>query len=225
MAETLPTLWQAEWCPFSSAVREVLTELGIDFVARQVEPWPEERERLRAEAGSDRTPILVTEDGETYRGTREIFAHLHQREPWRFAAAHRRRFADHRDARETDVPGQLIEYFRGTDELESAEGTPDEAEVVDVPEKNRYELRLDGRLIGLVAYRRRNGRLVLTHTEVDEACSGRGFGSRLAAAALDDARRQGLEVVPLCPFVARFIEQHREYEPLVAASYRDRSAA
>ena len=27
------TLYQAEWCPFSSAVREVLTELGIDFVA------------------------------------------------------------------------------------------------------------------------------------------------------------------------------------------------
>jgi predicted GNAT family acetyltransferase/glutaredoxin len=225
VAEALPVLWQTEWCPFSSAVREVLTELGIDFVARQVEPWPEEREGLRAAAGSDRTPVLVTADGETYRGTREIFAHLREREPWRFAAAQRRRFADHRDARETDVPGQLIEYFRGTDELESAEGTPDEAEVVDVPEKHRYELRLDGRLIGLAAYRRRNGRLVLTHTEVDEACSGRGFGTRLAAAALEDARRQALEVVPLCPFVARFIERHPEYEPLVAASYRDRSAA
>ena len=28
------TLYQAEWCPFSSAVREILTELGLDFVAR-----------------------------------------------------------------------------------------------------------------------------------------------------------------------------------------------
>ena len=41
------TLYQAEWCPFSSAVREVLTELGIDAVIRQVEPWPEQREHLR----------------------------------------------------------------------------------------------------------------------------------------------------------------------------------
>jgi len=41
------TLYQAEWCPFSSAVRELLTELGLDFVARQVEPWPSERARLR----------------------------------------------------------------------------------------------------------------------------------------------------------------------------------
>src|SRR5206468_7454836 len=139
-----------------------------------------------------------------------------------FAAAHRRRFADHRDARETDVPGQLIEYFRGTGELESAEGTPDEAEVVDVPEKNRYELRLDGRLIGLAAYRRRNGRIVFIHTEVDESCEGRGCGSRLAEFALEDARREGLEVVPLCPFIAHYIERHPEYEQLVASGYRER---
>jgi predicted GNAT family acetyltransferase/glutaredoxin len=224
VAENLPVLWQTEWCPFSSAVREVLTELGIDFVARQVEPWPDERERLRDAAGSDRTPVLVAEDGRVFRGTREIFAHLHEREPWQFDASHRRRFADHRDARETDVPGQLIEYFRGTDELESGEGTPAEAEVVDVPEKKRYELRLDGRLIGLAAYRRRNGRIVFTHTEVDEACSGHGFGSRLAEAVLDDARRQGLEVAPLCPFISHYIGQHPEYQDLVAASYRARSS-
>src|SRR6266540_565429 len=65
--------------------------------------------------------------------------------PWRFAAAHRRRFADHRDARESDAPGQLLEYFRGTDELEAGAGAVTEAEVVNVPEASRYELRLGGR--------------------------------------------------------------------------------
>ena len=107
------TLYQTEWCPFSSAVREVLTELGTDFIARQVEPWPEERDVLRAVAGTDQTPVLQTEDGHLYRGTREIFAHLRERDPSQFAAAHRRRFADHRDARESDASGQLVEYFRG----------------------------------------------------------------------------------------------------------------
>src|SRR5689334_19949062 len=210
------TLYQAEWCPFSSAVREVLTELGLDFVARQVEPWPQERDGLRAAAGSDQIPVLVTEDGEVHRGTRAIFGYLRKREPWAYAAAHRRRFADHRDARESDAPGQLIEYFRGTDELESAPGAPDEAVVVDVPEASRYELRLGDRLVGLAAYRLRDGRIAFTHTEVDEACSGRGLGTRLVAAALDDARRRGLDVVPLYPFVARFVERHPEYEDLVA---------
>ena len=214
------TLYQAEWCPFSSAVREVLTELGLDFVARQVEPWPEDRAELKKVAGTDQIPVLVAEDGELYRGTREIFGHLRERDPWRFAAAHRRRFADHQDARESDVTGQLIEFFRGTDELEEATGSLDEAEVVHVPEQSRYELRLNGRLVGLAAYRRRDGRIAFTHTEVDESLEGRGFGSRLAEAALDDAARQGLDVVPLCPFIGYYIEQHPEYQALLPANYR-----
>ncbi|TMM20966.1 MAG: GNAT family N-acetyltransferase [Actinobacteria bacterium] len=222
VAEPALTLYQAEWCPFSSAVREVLTELGLDFVARQVEPWPEQREGLQALAGTDQIPVLQAEDGELYRGTRAIFDHLREREPGPFAAAHRSRFADHRDARESDATGQLIEYFRGTDELQTGEGTPAEAEVVDVPEKNRYELRLGDRLIGLAAYRRRDGRIAFTHTEVDEACEGRGFGSMLAAAALEDARNQGLEIAPLCPFIAHYIKGHPEYEELVTSRYRDR---
>ena len=211
------TLYQTEWCPFSSAVREVLTELGLDFVARQVEPWPSERVELREVAGADQIPVLQTEDGRFFRGTREIFAHLREREPWRYEAEHRRRFADHLDARESDAPGQLIEYFRGTGELEAADGTPSpaHAEVVDVPEKSRYELRLDGRLIGLASYRRNDGRIAFTHTEVDESCEGCGFGSRLAAAALDDARRQGLRVLPLCPFITHYVEQRPEYQELV----------
>ena len=83
-----------------------------------------------------------------------------------------------------------------------------EAEVVNAPEESRYELRLHGRLIGIAAYRLRNGRIAFTHTEVDEPLDGRGFGSRLVGAALEDAAKQGLDVVPLCPFVAYYIEQH-----------------
>ena len=221
MADAALVLYQAEWCPFSSAVREVLTELGLDFVARQVEPWPEQRDRLRAEADTAQIPVLQTEEGRLYSGTRAIFAHLRERDPARFAAAHRRRFADHRYARESDTPGQLIEYFRGTDELEAAEGRTADAVVVDAPEASRYELRLDGRLIGLAAYRRQDGVIAFTHTEIDEACEGHGLGSRLAAAALDDARRQGLDVVPLCPFIAHYIDRHPEYEKLVAPDYRE----
>jgi uncharacterized protein len=224
--EALPslTLYQTEWCPFSAAVREVLTELGLDAVIRQVEPWPEQRDRLRAHAGTDRIPILEAEDGQLYRGVREIFRHLRERDPWRFAAAHRRRFADHRDARVTDAPGQLVEYFRGTDELEAVEGpaSAEDTVVVDVPESSRYELRLDGRLVGLLAYRRRTGRVTFTHTEVVPECEGRGFGGRLVTAALDDARREGSAVIPLCPFVAHFIDTHPEYESLVTEGYRRR---
>jgi predicted GNAT family acetyltransferase len=194
----------------------------MDFVARQVEPWPDERSELRAVAGTDQIPVLEAQDGRLFCGTRQIFAHLRERDPSHFAAAHRRRFADHRDARESDASGQLIEYFCGTDELEDAAGDVTDTEVVDVPDEGRYELRLGGHLVGLAAYRRRNGRIAFVHTEVDESCEGRGFGSRLAAAALDDARSKGLVVVPLCPFIARYIDRHPEYEELVADGYGDR---
>jgi predicted GNAT family acetyltransferase/glutaredoxin len=213
------TLYQVEWCPFSSAVREVLTELGLDFVARQVEPWPEERRSLVGRTGTDQIPVLETEDGKFLRGTREIFAYLREIDPWEYEAQHRRRFIDHHDARASDTPGQLVEYFRATEE-EPVPGDPADGEVVDVPEESRYELRLSERVIGLAAYRRRDGRIAFTHTEVAASCEGRGFGSRLAAAALEDARRQGLAVVPLCPFIASYIERNPEYESLVVAGYR-----
>ena len=100
-----------------------------------------------------------------------------------------------------------------------------ETEVVDVPEERRYELRSGDRLIGFSSYRRRDGAIVFMHTTVDESEAGHGFGSRLAAAALDDARRQGLEVVPQCPFIAGYIERHPEYADLVAPTRRDRRLA
>jgi glutathione S-transferase len=113
------TLYQAEWCPFSAAVREVLTELGLEVRLLQVEPAPEDRAGLRAVAGTDEIPVLVAEDGTVHRGTRAIFEHLRGRDPWTFAAAHRRRYAEHRRARESDVTGRLIERFRSTAELEA----------------------------------------------------------------------------------------------------------
>ena len=206
----------------------MLTELGIDAVMRQVEPWPQQRVHLRELAGTDQIPVLQTEDGQIFRGTREIFAHLAAREPWRFAAAHRRRYADHQDARESDATGQLLRYFTGAGDLESPErqATPEDATVVNVPGAHRYELLLHGRRIGLLAYRQRHNRIALTHTEVSPGCEGQGFGSRLAAAALDDARRQGLVVVPICPFIAAFIQRHPEYRDLVAPEHRrDRAEA
>ena len=210
------TLYQAEWCPFSSAVREVLTELGIDFAARQVEPWPEQRADLLRVTGSDRIPTLVTEDGRTFVGTRAIFGHLATLPAWKYAAAHRRRFDAHLPARESDAVGQLVERFSGEETGPGPDESLDAVEVVHVGERHRYELRLGDRRIGLAAYRRTGDTLALTHTEVAPECEGRGLGSRLAAAVLDDARAQGLTVVPLCPFMAWYISRNPSYQDLVA---------
>ncbi|HWH13976.1 MAG TPA: glutathione S-transferase N-terminal domain-containing protein [Miltoncostaeaceae bacterium] len=69
-------LFQAEWCPFSQRVRQRLTELGIDYVARQVAPTPPERDTMREEVGDDTIPVLVLDDGRVLRETDEILDHL-----------------------------------------------------------------------------------------------------------------------------------------------------
>jgi glutathione S-transferase len=84
------TLFQAEWCPHSSNVRERLTELGVDFVARQVEPYEEQR----TEVGE--IPTLELEDGTRIVGEREILRYLAGLEPWQWAEQHRERYREHR---------------------------------------------------------------------------------------------------------------------------------
>jgi predicted GNAT family acetyltransferase len=79
----------------------------------------------------------------------------------------------------------------------------------------QFEIQVDGMIARLV-YAQTGGRLILTHTEVPAALEGRGIGSLLARAALDDARAQRLEVIPTCSFVRAYIERHPEYRGLVA---------
>jgi predicted GNAT family acetyltransferase len=93
--------------------------------------------------------------------------------------------------------------------------TPERIEVADSPDRQRYELSLDGALAGFTAYRTRPGLIAFIHTEVDEHLQGRGLADRLIRFALEDARARGLAVLPFCPFVKGFIERHREFEALV----------
>ena len=83
------------------------------------------------------------------------------------------------------------------------------------PEANRYEIRVDGDLAGFAAYHLSPGRIVFTHTEVDDAYEGRGVGSALAKGALDGARQDALQVTPRCSFIAAYVDRHPEYQDLV----------
>ncbi len=89
------------------------------------------------------------------------------------------------------------------------------SEVRDNPAASQFEMT-SGDSTAFVEYRRAAERIVLVHTEVPEALSGQGIGSKLVRGVLDAARAEGLKVVPRCEFVAAYIERHSEYRDLLA---------
>ncbi len=84
---------------------------------------------------------------------------------------------------------------------------PGSITIHDEPDESRFVLHAEGSEAEL-DYRLRGSRLVLVHTEVPEALGGHGLGGRLVRAALLRAERDGLTVVPWCPFARRWLHEH-----------------
>ncbi|GAB1339492.1 N-acetyltransferase [Streptomyces sp. E-15] len=86
-----------------------------------------------------------------------------------------------------------------------------------VDAKNRYEILVDGERAGLTAYRDHDDQRVFYHTEIDDAFAGQGLASRLVQEALTDVRASGKRIVPVCPYVAKFLTKHGEFADIVDA--------
>ena len=80
--------------------------------------------------------------------------------------------------------------------------------------KNRFELEIDDHL-AFVDYEMSPGSIALTHTEVPKELGGRGVGSILAKAVLENVRAQGMKAEPRCEFLAGYIKKHPEFADLV----------
>ena len=88
------------------------------------------------------------------------------------------------------------------------------SEVRDNPALGRFEMT-SGDAVAQVEYIRAGGWIVLVHTEVPKALSGKGTGSKLVRGVLERIRSEGTRVVPRCGFVAAYIERHPEYRGLL----------
>ena len=91
----------------------------------------------------------------------------------------------------------------------------DKLEFIENTDTHHYEAVLEGNVVGFIAYRESNGARLLTHTEVNLDLEGRGVGSQLVKFALERIKASGSSLVPMCPFVAVYIQRHREYSDLV----------
>jgi uncharacterized protein len=80
----------------------------------------------------------------------------------------------------------------------------------------RFEIQIENQ-IAVLNYNQRSDIITFTHTGVPAELEGHGIGSQLVHAGLEYAREKALRVVPLCWFVAGYIERHPEYRSLIKA--------
>ena len=71
--------------------------------------------------------------------------------------------------------------------------------VVDRPERQRYELAVDGSLV-FADYRQQPGKVVITHVETPLALRGRGLAAILMQGLVEHAEGRGLQIIPVCSY-------------------------
>lgn len=94
-----------------------------------------------------------------------------------------------------------------------------ELTITENAEKKRFETVFEGHT-ALIEYIRTIDQVIyLTHTEVPKELEGKGIGSTLVKGVLERIEAEGLQLAPLCPFVAAYVKRHPEWKRLLARGY------
>ncbi|GAA1212646.1 GNAT family N-acetyltransferase [Prauserella alba] len=99
------------------------------------------------------------------------------------------------------------------------------AEVAKAADRNRYEISVGEQPAGFTEYVDRGGQRIFYHTEIGDNFGGMGLGSTLIGHALADTRAAGLRIVPVCPFVKKYLERHHDVDDIVDKVTTDALAA
>lgn len=83
------------------------------------------------------------------------------------------------------------------------------------PERHRFEIHVGAERAGLTAYTDYDGRRIFFHTEVSAEFEGQGLAGVLVRQALDETRAAGLRIVAVCPYVARYVRSHHDWDDVL----------
>lgn len=85
--------------------------------------------------------------------------------------------------------------------------------------ESQFEVEVDGET-AFIEYYTKDKKLFLTHTEVPVAFRGQGAAASLVESTLKYARENGLTVVPLCSYVANYVNNHPEWASVLSEGYQ-----
>ncbi|HSC20339.1 MAG TPA: GNAT family N-acetyltransferase [Solirubrobacterales bacterium] len=95
-----------------------------------------------------------------------------------------------------------------------------EKSIAHAPERSRYELKLDGEVVGVADYKQDAKVRSFTHTGVEPAHRGQGLAAELIDFALRETQEAELEVLPYCWYVRDHIAKNPQYLELVPGESR-----
>ena len=88
---------------------------------------------------------------------------------------------------------------------------------LEINDKNGYfYIEVDGKLAAKMTFvYAGSDKIIIDHTEVNEAYNGKGFGKQMVAQAVAFAREKNLKIIPLCPFAKKVFEKTPEYQDVL----------
>jgi hypothetical protein len=88
-------------------------------------------------------------------------------------------------------------------------------QVANVPQRQQYEITVGGEQAGFSAYVDRGDQRIFYHTVVEDRFAGRGLAGKLVSAALTDTRAAGKRAVPACPYIAKYVKSHHDFDDIL----------
>lgn len=73
----------------------------------------------------------------------------------------------------------------------------------------------DKRLAEMVYVMAGPKKMIIEHTEVDESLAGKGIGAKLLEALVDFVRKEGVKVIPLCPFANATFKKRKDLQDVL----------
>lgn len=90
---------------------------------------------------------------------------------------------------------------------------------------DRFEIAVEEGVAGFAQFLDRDDRRIFFHTEIAEEFGGRGLAGQVVEEAVTATRAEGRTVVPVCPYVKRWLTKHPEHADITSTPTSDDLAA